>query len=163
MHAATSDFSKTGGNGCDEHGGMDRLHSTNYFDTFIAVAPDSTADGPTVPPSRAEPSVVERTFGMISEQPYRHTSDDVIFTVWADRRGIPESDRDAARAEFFSKGQPCLRSSDLGKRYGWGVHADAEGRVALVGLGSPEYETLAAGTTSTGGPVTVTRAMRSKR
>ena len=142
---------------------MDRVHSTNYFDTFITVAEDSAADGPTVPPSRPEPSVAERTYLMISEAPYRHTSDDVIFTVWADRRGIPDADREPARAEFFSKGQPCLRSSDLGKRYGWGIHSDAEGRVALVPLGSPEYASLAAGATPSGETVTVTRAMRSKR
>ena len=142
---------------------MDRQHSTNYFDTFIAVAPDSTADGATVPPTRPEPSVAERTFTMISEHPYRYTSDEVIFTVWADRRGIPESDRDAARAVFFSKGQPCLRSSDLGKRYGWGVHSDADGRVALVALGSAEYDAFAAGATPSGEHVTVTQAMRSKR
>ncbi len=27
---------------------------------------------------------------------------------------------------FFSKGQPCLRASDLGKKYGWGIHSDSE-------------------------------------
>lgn len=100
---------------------------------------------------------------MISAAPYAHTSDDVIFTVWAERREITAAEREAARAEFFSKGQPCLRSSDLGKRYGWGVHADAEGRVALVGIGTAEYESLAGGSTVDGGVVTVTAAMRSKR
>jgi hypothetical protein len=46
----------------------------------------------------------------------------------------------------------------LGKRYGWGIHHDADGRVALVALGSDEYEALA------GDPaVTQRRAMRSKR
>jgi len=30
----------------------------------------------------------------------------------------------------------------LTKRYGWGVHADHDGRLALVGLGSPEYDRL---------------------
>jgi hypothetical protein len=138
-------------------------HTTNYYDTFIAVAEDCAAPGAVVPPERAAPSVAELTYRMIAEHPYTHTSDDVVFGVWADRRGIAEAERDAARAEFFSKGQPCLRSSDLGKRYGWGVHADAEGRVAIVPLGSAEYESLAAGVAPGGGPVTVTRAMRSSR
>ncbi len=82
-------------------------HTTNYFDTFITVAPDSSATVSSEPPPRPEPSVAERTLRMIADAPYRHTSDDVVFTVWADRRGIPESDREAAREQFFSKGQPA--------------------------------------------------------
>jgi hypothetical protein len=138
-------------------------HTTNYFDTFITVAPDSSATASSEPPPRAEPSVAERTLRMIADAPYRHTSDDVIFTVWADRRGIPESDREAAREQFFSKGQPCLRSSDLGKRYGWGIHSDEAGRVAVYGIDSPEYARLASGQDVAGRPITVTTAMRSSR
>jgi len=141
---------------------MAGLHTTNYFDTFITVAPDSAATEAIVPPERATPSVAERTYRLIADNPHRYTSDDVIFAVWADRREAPDSERDALRAEFFSKGQPCLRSSDLGKRYGWGVHSDAEGRVALVPLGSAEYERLASGE-GEARPVTVTAAMRSSR
>jgi uncharacterized protein DUF6157 len=138
-------------------------HTTNYFDTFIAVSPDSSATVSSEPPPRAEPSVAERTLRMIAEAPYRHTSDDLIFTVWADRRDIPESDREAAREQFFSKGQPCLRSSDLGKRYGWGIHSDEAGRVAVYGIDSPEYARLASGQDVAGRPVTVTTGMRSSR
>ncbi|HQY34524.1 MAG TPA: DUF6157 family protein [Actinotalea sp.] len=139
------------------------MHSTDYVDTFIAVAEDSPAGGAAVPPERATPSVAGLTYRMIADHPYRYTSDDVIFTVWADRHGVAEADRARARAEFFAKGQPCLRSSDLPKRYGWGVHCDGEGRVALVPLGSDEYVALAGGVSPEGTPVTVTRAMRSKR
>ncbi|MFD3444844.1 DUF6157 family protein [Microbacteriaceae bacterium 4G12] len=142
---------------------MAGAHTTNYYDTFIAVAEDSAAAGATAPPERTPASVAELTFRMIAENPYRYTSDDVQFTVWADRRGIPAEERAEARAQFFAKGQPCLRSSDLGKRYGWGVHSDAEGRVALVGLGSAEYAGLESGATPSGDAVTVTRAMRSRR
>lgn len=62
-----------------------------------------------------------------------------------------------------SKGQPCLRSSDLGKRYGWGVHSDGKGRVAIVGVDTLAYATLADGRTREGEAVTVVQAMRSKR
>lgn len=139
------------------------MHSTNYFDTFILIADDSAAVEGTVPPERATPSVAELTYRMISDAPYKHTSDDVIFTVWADRKGLVEADRGAARSEFFSKGQPCMRSSDLGKRYGWGVHSDADGRIAIVGVDTAEYAMLASGATSEGTSVTLTKAMRSKR
>lgn len=139
------------------------MHTTNYVDTFITVAPDTSATAGTPPPEAAKPTVAALQFAMIAGSPYDHTSDDVIFTVHADRRGIPDEDRGAAREEFFSKGQPCLRASDLGKRYGWGVHSDAEGRVALYGMETPEYAALAAGTAPGGGEVTVKQAMRSKR
>lgn len=139
-------------------------HTTNYADTFITVAPDTAASGPTEPPVAENPSVAARTYAMIAAAPYEHTSDDVIFTVWADRRGITPEGRAAAREEFFSKGQACMRASDLGKRYGWGVHSDAEGRIALYPLGSEEYETLASGSSLTdGSTVTVKAAMRSSR
>ena len=91
------------------------MGTANYIDTFIAVAPDCAAPGGTPPREGETPSVALLTFQMIHENPYRFTSDDVIFGVWADRRGIPEDDRAAAREEFFSRGQACRRASDLGK------------------------------------------------
>jgi hypothetical protein len=101
---------------------------------------------------------------MIREHPYQHTSGDAIFTVWADRRELPETEREQARREFYSRGQACLRSSDLGKRYGWGIHADADGRIAVYGIDSPEYQALASGVSPfDGSPVKVTPAMRSSR
>ena len=138
----------------------------DYVDTFIAVADDSTATVGTVPPSKPDnPSVASRTFEMISEHPYRYTSGDVIFVVFADRRGIPGEERTAARREFYSRGQPCLRSSDLAKRYGWGIHADGAGRIALVGVETAEYAEFVSGRNprSGGEPVKVTKAMRSSR
>lgn len=141
------------------------VEAVDYKDTFIAVAADSQATEGRAPAVKPEsPSVAARTYQMIAENPYRFTSGDVIFTVHADRRGIPEADRAAARAAFYSKGQACLRSSDLGKRYGWGVHADAEGRLAVYGFESREYAEFASGArTAHGVPVAVVKAMRSSR
>jgi len=145
---------------------LQAMHTTNYADTFIGLADDCPAQQGTVPPERGEqPTVALRTYRMIAENPYRFTSDDVIFTVYADRMGIPEAERPAARAAFFAKPQACLRSSDLGRRYGWGIHADSHSRVALYGAETEEYLILAAGRAlSDGGEVVVVnRAMRSKR
>jgi hypothetical protein len=47
------------------------------------------------------------------------------------------------REKFFAKDQPCLRSSALGKRYGWGIHSDADGKVALYARESQDYQRLA--------------------
>lgn len=135
----------------------------DYTDTFIAIAPDASGEVSVPGPRGGKPTVVSATFDMISEAPYRHTSGDVIFTVWADRQGISESEREAARTEFYSVGRACLRASDLGKRFGWGIHADGAGRLALYGAGTPEYESLDAGVAPDGSTVAVVRAMRSSR
>ncbi len=106
-----------------------------------------------------EPSVAELTYRMIDGAPYRYTSDDVIFAVWAARKGMAQKDQATAKAAFFSKGQPCLRASDLTKKYGWGIHFTAQGRVALVGVGTPKYVAFARGVNG----LTVKMAMRSAR
>ncbi len=140
------------------------MEGVDYINTFIAVAPDSSAPTGMVPPERAgRPTIASRTWELIASAPYRHTSGDVIFTVYAERAGIPDGERPAARSEYYSIGRACLRSSDLGKRYGWGIHADADGRIALYPVGSPEYTALETGFGPNGEPVTVVRAMRSSR
>lgn len=132
---------------------------------FIAIAPDSDAVRGTVPRETAEPSVALRTYRLIAEHPYRYTSDDVLFLVYADRNGIAEGERAAARKAFFAKPKACLRASALTKSYGWGVHADADARLALYGVETEEYRTFLTGKGigNGAGPVSVTYAMRAKR
>lgn len=133
------------------------LHTTNYLATFIEVAEDCPTDHAVEPPMTEKPTIAALHYRLIAERPYARTSDDVIFETHALRHGIPADDA-AARAEFFAKGQPCLRSSPLGKRYGWGIVHDAEGRVALIPRESAEYAALAADS-----GLAHTRAMRSRR
>lgn len=111
---------------------MATLHTTNNHDTFTSVSPDCPATTAQVPPERATPSVARLQYDLLVDAPYRYTSDDVVHLSQGERRGID-------RETFFSKGQPCLRASPLVKRYGWGVHHDAEGRVALVPVESAAY------------------------
>ena len=132
-------------------------HTTNYTSTFIEVAEDCPTDHAQEPPAGGTPTIAALHYRMIGEHPFAHSSDDVIFSTWALRRGIDPADAEA-RDEFFSKGQPCLRASPLGKRYGWGVLSDADGRVTLVPRESEEYALLAADPA-----LGHTRAMRSKR
>ncbi len=140
------------------------MGTTNYLHTFITVADDCPVAEGKLPPESAVPSIAALTYRMINEHPYRHTSDDVIFTVYADRKGIPEPQRAKSREAFFSKGQACLRASPLGKKYGWGIHSDGEGRVALYAMESAEYRRLASGKPLRAGEsVTVKKAMRSSR
>lgn len=140
------------------------MEKVDYVDTFIAVAEDCPAEAGTVPPATARPTVAALAHALLDGRPYELTSADVLFTVHADRAAIPEAERPAARAAFFAKDQACLRASPLGKRYGWGLHADGQGRLALVGRETPEYAEFAAGRVpGSGAPVTVVRAMRSSR
>ncbi len=135
------------------------MGSTNYSGTFIQVADDCPIETAEQPPvGNKAPTVAALQYALISEHPYELTSDDVLFEVHATRQAIPAEARTAAREEFFAKDRACLRSSPLGKRYGWGIHHDADARVALVPLGSDEYRTLAADPR-----VKQLKAMRSKR
>jgi len=116
------------------------MHTTNYFNTFIEVAGDCPATRGTIPPGAAgSETIASCQFRMIRENPYRFTSDEVIFRTWADRQNPEVEDKEEARVRFFSKGQPCLRSSPLVKRYGWGIHSDQEGKVALFGVETDDY------------------------
>ena len=118
------------------------MHSTNYFNAFISVADDCPTDVGSVPPDKQNPTVARMQYDMIIANPYRFTSDEVVFAVYAAKNQIPSADIDARRAALFSKGQACLRSSPLGKRYGWGIHHDAHARVALYPQESDEYRRL---------------------
>jgi len=118
------------------------MKTTNYYNTFIAVAEDCPAALAEVPPKKQQPTVADLQFEMIASPPYRYTSDDVIFQVYAMKQEIQKSELKVAREQFFSKGQACLRSSPLSKRYGWGIHCNEEGRVALYAIESQEYQHL---------------------
>lgn len=118
-------------------------HTTNYFDTFIEIAEDCRISKAEIPPMRGDvKSVANYQFEMINKNPYKFTSDDVLFQVFANRKELLEEELPEARKEFFSKGQACFRASPLTKRYGWGLHSNSEGKIALVAAGTEEYENL---------------------
>nr|WP_295930670.1 DUF6157 family protein [uncultured Dyadobacter sp.] len=118
-----------------------KVHTTNYENTFIEVADDCPAISGEVPPMKGEGKTIAGIqYDMIRKNPYQFTSDDVLFQVFAERKDLTESELDEARKQFFSKGQACLRASPLAKRYGWGVHHDEQGKVALYACDSPEYQ-----------------------
>jgi hypothetical protein len=118
------------------------VHSTNYANTFISVADDCPVDTGGIPPDKQVPTVARMQYDLIAGNPYRYTSDEVVFAVHAAKNGVEPAEVEARRAAFFSKGQACLRSSPLGKRYGWGIHHDAESRVALYPRESDDYRRL---------------------
>ena len=117
-----------------------KIHSTNYFNTFIEVAEDTKADNGTKPPTKDKKTVAEMQYEMIAKHPYKYTSDDVFFQVFADRKDLTKAEYKQARKQFFSKGQPCFRASPLTKTYGFGIHSDKNGKVALFGMETEEYQ-----------------------
>lgn len=117
-----------------------RVYTTNYFDSFIEVAEDCPATLGVVPrPRGGQPTVASLQFDLLQNNPYRYTSDDLLFMVFAIRKDIPESEWGEQKSGFFSKGQACLRASPLTKTYGWGVHSNAMGKVAIYGMETEAY------------------------
>ena len=118
-----------------------KVHTTNYRDTFIAVASDIKVTCGTIPPSRGDKkTVAEMQYELLAKNPYKFTSDDVLFQVFADRNDLTEAEYEQARKQFFSKGQPCFRASPLTKTYGFGIHYDDQGKMAIYGMETSEYE-----------------------
>ncbi len=136
-----------------------KQHTTNYSNTFIQVAEDCPAIKGEAPPKKGEQRTIANIqFEMVLKNPYKFTSDEVIFKVFAEKNDVAESDLETARIQFFSKGQPCFRASPLTKRYGWGLHSDQEGKIALVALGTEAYHAF-----STDSNLKVLKAMRSSK
>ena len=78
-------------------------HSTNYFDTFIEVAEDTKAESGTIPPAKDKKTVAEMQHDLISNNPYKFTSDDIFFQVFAARNDLTKAEYKQAREQFFSK------------------------------------------------------------
>lgn len=115
------------------------MHTTNYSDTLILVAEDCPKREGTLP-ARAG-TVAALQHGLLSRSPYEMTSDDLLWRVELLRRsGL--LDNDSERERYFSKGRACLRASPLVKSFGWGLHHDGDGRVALVGMETDAYRRL---------------------
>lgn len=136
-----------------------KVHTTNFQNAFITVADDCPVLAGEAPPVKAGARTIANIqYELVSRHPYKFTSDDVIFQVYAERNDLTKSELKEARAQFFSKGQPCFRASPLTKRYGWGVHSNEEGKIAIYGRETPEYEKLANDSS-----LEVVKAMRSKK
>jgi len=120
---------------------MDKKHSTNYFDTFIEVAEDTKALSGTPPlPKGAKRTIAFLQYEIISRNPYKFTSDEVFFQIFIERNDLTKSEIEEAKKKFFSKGQACFRASPLTKSYGFGIHSNENGKIALYGMETEEYQ-----------------------
>ncbi|WP_123042936.1 DUF6157 family protein [Cohnella candidum] len=133
----------------------------NYYDTFITVAPDCPAEYGIAPPDKksgkTKPGI---EFELVAEQPYVYTQEELLFEVHARHKGIPEEEFAEHKEEFYKKPTACMRASMLPKKYGWGIHFNAEGKLALIPRESPEYQRFLAGEVEN---VKIVPAMRNSR
>ena len=67
-------------------------HTTNYADTLILPAPDTKAESAVAPPA-GKRTVAELQYERLSAGDYAWTSDDLLFDVHCERKGIAEADR----------------------------------------------------------------------
>ncbi|CAI8779699.1 DUF6157 family protein [Chryseobacterium sp. IT-36CA2] len=135
-----------------------KSHTTNYTNTLIEVAEDCPVSQAQIPPEKKQKTLANLQYEKIIKNPYTYSSDDIVFECYAIKNDISENEKQEERKIFFSKGQPCLRCSPLAKKYGFGIHHNSEGKVALLPMESKEYHALLNDSS-----ITKTKAMRSKR
>lgn len=136
-----------------------KIHTTNYQNTFIEIAEDCKVIQGEIPPTKGDKKTVANLqFDMLYDNPYMYTSDEVLFGVFAVRKEFEKGELDEQRAHYFSKGQPCFRASPLTKSYGWGIHSNAEGKIAIYGAETKEYKNFQADDS-----IKKVKAMKSKR
>ncbi|CAM3899361.1 DUF6157 domain-containing protein [Cohnella lubricantis] len=122
------------------------MKDRGYYNTLILVSADCPVERGIVPTSgKAGKSAHLIQYELLTERPYFYTYDELLYEVHVRHKGIPDDELKARgveiRSELFAKPHPCMRASMLPKKYGWGAHFDAQGRIALYGKESPEYQT----------------------
>ena len=136
-----------------------KTYTTNYQNTFVEIAEDCPASKGIVPPLKnSGKSLANIQYELIGEHPYKYTSDDVLFECYATKNQIQKNELSKAKEQFFSKGQPCFRASPLSKQYGWGIHFNNEGKIAVYGCESKEYKSF-----SKDKSLKILKALRSKK
>ncbi|MTH53353.1 hypothetical protein GKZ89_07985 [Bacillus mangrovi] len=127
-----------------------------YQNTLITASDDSGKTSAAVPAARGgKPTAASIEYELIVNNPYRYTQEDVQFQSHLAR--YPEQ-AGLSRDEFFSNPKACFRASPLVKKFGWGIHYDQQGKIALIELQSPQYAQLLNDES-----VTVLKGIRSSR
>ncbi|MDF2722286.1 MAG: hypothetical protein K0Q59_1961 [Paenibacillus sp.] len=137
----------------------------NYYDTFITIAADCPATKGTMPPDKKSGKTKAGIeFQLVYEHPYAYTQEELLYEVHIRHKEIAQEELEAKgtqfRDEFFQKPMACLRASMLPKKFGWGIHFNAEGKMALVPMESELYKQYVEGGQ---GELRVLAAMRNSR
>ncbi|TQR19410.1 DUF6157 family protein [Psychrobacillus vulpis] len=130
-----------------------------YTNTFIIISEDSTATSAIVPvPKNDKPTIASIEHDLIFNNPYVYTQEDVQFQTYLTKKNIESNELEELRNEFFSKPKACFRASPLVKKYGWGIHYDETGKIAIYDVKNKSYHQFLQVDN-----ITILKGMRSKR
>ncbi|HBJ01015.1 MAG TPA: hypothetical protein DDY89_09465 [Lysinibacillus sp.] len=131
----------------------------SYKNTFIKISEDSEVTSAVTPlPRNNKPTIASIEFDLIRHNPYKYTEEDVQFQTYLIKNQIESNSLDEIRKQSFQNSKACFRASPLVKRYGWGIHYDDEGKLALYDVNSEGYERFLHSD-----QITLLNGMRSKR
>ncbi len=102
--------------------------------TFVVIAQDCPTHMGVIPVVKDDkPYLARLQYELLILHPYEYDLVQLNQTI----HGLMESDK-----HFDESDHPCLRSSPLTRIYGWGVHYDWAGRIALYPANSIAYQKL---------------------
>lgn len=113
----------------------------SYTNAFITLAPDCPITVGQVP--RQAMSIAGLEHALLFGFPYCYTATDLIFEVQRRHKNVRDVELPAFRAWLLAKPQTCMRLSMLPKRWGWGIHFDELGRMAIYGAETSDYRYFA--------------------
>ena len=113
----------------------------NYRNTFVRIAADCPEQEGIEPPSRGGKKPVHAIhLELLRKKPYFFTHEELVAEGELLRKPTTGETKKEILARLRARPIPCLRTSPLAKRYGWGIHFDKEGKIAVYPAGFPEYE-----------------------
>lgn len=130
----------------------------SYKNTLITISEDSKVTSAKVPVIRNEkPTIAYIEHDLINNNPYKFTQEDVQFKTYLIKNQMEAENAAELREQFFSKSKACFRASPL-VNYGWGIHYNNQGKVAIYDVNSEMYNQLLKQD-----DITKLKGMRSKR
>ncbi|MDP9739055.1 UNVERIFIED_ORG: hypothetical protein QFZ59_000885 [Bacillus sp. B2I3] len=131
----------------------------SYKNTLITISEDSKVSSAKVPVIRNEkPTIAYIEHELINNNPYKFTQEDVQFKTYLIKNQMEAENAAELREQFFSKSKACFRASPLVKNYGWGIHYNNQGKIAIYDVNSEMYNQLLKQD-----DITKLKGMRSKR
>ncbi|MEM5532434.1 DUF6157 family protein [Pseudoalteromonas arctica] len=97
---------------------------------LILISPDSKTEVASIPPEGK--TVTRIAYEVLIENPYLYTEQEFMREVHIVRR----------KCSNLKINKYSIKRSDLLKKFGWGVHKDSNGKMALVAVDSDHYRRL---------------------
>ncbi|WP_440890175.1 DUF6157 family protein [Vibrio sp. WZ-1] len=97
---------------------------------LILMSQDTIATQSEMPPE--SDAITRIVYEVLTEHPYRFTEPELHREVHYERRGM----------RHLKIGSYSIKRSNLLKKYGWGIHKDSDGRLALVASDTDKYVRL---------------------